>query len=102
MIEPDPTYAHGPGNGADTWQDVASAAPAVPAMRVGNGAASEVSRLRTEIDELQVRLARSEARLVKVEGRLQRVLGSRSYRFARRLATVRRRVASLVGVGSSQ
>ncbi|NEE04083.1 hypothetical protein [Phytoactinopolyspora halotolerans] len=57
--------------------------------------------MRAEIDELHTRLAASEARLAHVEGRLQRILGSRSYRFARRLASARRRVARVVGVGSS-
>jgi hypothetical protein len=58
--------------------------------------------MRAEIDELHARLAASEARLAQVEGRLQRILNSRSYRFARKLAGTRRRIASLVGVGAGR
>ncbi|WP_158542670.1 hypothetical protein [Phytoactinopolyspora halophila] len=55
--------------------------------------------MRAELEDMQARLAASEARLARVEGRLQRILSSRSYRFAKRLAGAKRRVATLVGVG---
>jgi hypothetical protein len=98
VAEINPVNTRQRGNGADGLFNRAGSAAGVPRRRMGGSSGSEVGRLHAEIDELQVRLARSEARLAQVEGRLQRILNSRSYRFARRLASTRRRVASLVGV----